>query len=385
MPRRLHVALMVETSLVYGRQLLRGIIRYLRSHQPWSVFFELRELGAAPPGWLKDWRGDGILCRPTNPALAELFRRKKIPVVNLNDVHSDLGLPLIESDNHAIGRLAAEHLLERGFRQFGFCGFTGHAWARKRGEGFRARLTEAGHACAVYESPWGGPNAHPWEKEQGRIGQWLRALPRPAGVLACNDMRGQHVLDACQRVHLGVPEDVAVIGVDDDVLLCELCDPPLSSVVPNPERIGYEAAALLDRLMAGEKPPRLEWRIEPLGVTARQSTDVLAIDDVQVAAALRYIREHACHGATVPDVLAHVPLSRTILERRFRKYLGRSPQAEIRAVQLKRVKQLLAETDLRLERIAELAGYEHPEYMSVVFKRETKQTPGDYRRHAQGG
>src|SRR5262249_27759987 len=146
----------------------------------------------------------------------------------------------------------------------------------------------------------------------------------------------------------------------------------------------YEAAALLDRLMAGEKPPKQDWLIEPLGVTTRQSTDVLAIDDAHVAAALRYIREHACHGTTVAELLTQGPLSRTILERRFRKYLGRSPQAEIRAVQLKRVKQLLAETDLRLERIAELAGYEHPEYMSVAFKRATRQTPGEYRRQAQG-
>jgi LacI family transcriptional regulator len=384
MPRR-HVALMIETSLVYGRQLLRGIIRYLRSHQPWSVFFELRELGAAPPDWLKDWHGDGIICRPTSPQLADLFKRKRIAVVNLNDVTGHLGLPLIESDHVAIGRLAAEHLLERGFRHFGFCGFSDHAWSGKRREGFADRLTEAGCDCAVYESPWGGPAAHPWEKEQGQIGRWLAKLPRPAGVMACNDMRGQHVLDACQRVQLGVPENVAVIGVDDDVLLCELCDPPLSSVVPNAERVGYEAAALLDRLMAGEKPTRMESRIEPLGVTTRQSTDVLAIDDPHVASAVRYIREHACHGATVSGVLDHVPLSRTILERRFRKYLGRSPQAEIRAVQLKRVQQLLAETDLRLERIAELAGFEHPEYMSVVFKREIGQTPGDYRRQAQGG
>src|SRR5262249_55273298 len=193
---------------------------------------------AAPPDWLRDWRGDGILCRPTSPPLAELFRRKRIPVVNLNDVHRDLGLPLIESDHEAIGRLAAEHLLERGFRQFGFCGFTGHAWAGKRREGFCARLAEAGCGCAAYESPWGGPAAHPWEQEQGRIGQWLKSLPRPAGVMACNDMRGQHVLDACQRVRLGVPEGVAVIGGDDDALLCELCGPPLSSGVPNAERGG---------------------------------------------------------------------------------------------------------------------------------------------------
>jgi LacI family transcriptional regulator len=384
MARRRHVALMVETSLVYGRQLLHGIIRYLRSHQPWSVFFELRELGAAPPAWLKDWRGDGIICRPTNPGLADLFRKKRIPVVNLNDVHDGLGLPAIESDHVAIGKLAADHLLERGFRHFGFCGFSGHAWSAKRHEGFEAALGGAGCSCQLYESPWGGPAAHPWEKEQGQIGAWLATLPRPLGILACNDLRGQHVLDACQRMNLSVPEEVAVIGVDDDVLLCELCDPPLSSVVPNADRVGFEAALLLDRLMGGEKPTRLTQLVPPLGVTVRQSTDVLAIDDAQVAAAVRFIREHACAGISVDQVLAQVPLSRTILERRFRKYLGRSPQAEIREVQLKRVKQLLADTDLRLERVAELAGYEHPEYMSVVFKRETGLTPGQYRRTSAG-
>lgn len=385
MARPPHVALMVETSIAYGRHLLRGITRYLRSHQPWSVFFEQHELAASPPSWLKGWRGDGIIARSTTPALAELLRRKKIPVVNLNDIYTDLGLPLIESDHPAIGRLAADHLLERGFRHFAFCGFTGHAWSGKRLQGFQEVLAAAGSACAVYESPWGGPNAVPWEREQMQIGAWLQSLRRPVGVLACNDMRGQHVLDACKRVNLSVPEVAAVIGVDDDSLLCELCDPPLSSVVPNAERIGYEAAALLDRLMAGERPPQQEWCIEPVGVTARQSTDVLAIDDPQVAAAVRYIREHACQGATVPDVLNHVPLSRTVLERQFRKYLGRSPQAEIRAVQLKRVRVLLAETDLRLARIAELAGFEHPEYLSVVFKRETGQTPGQYRRQVKAG
>jgi LacI family transcriptional regulator len=376
---------MVETSQIYGRQILRGIIRYLRSHQPWSVFLEMRELGAAPPNWLKDWRGNGIISRMTDPPLAELLRKKRIPVVNLSDVYSDLDLPMIESDHRAIARLAAEHLLERGFRHFAVCGFTGHAWSRQRLEGFQEALGAAGSACRVYESPWGGRHAHPWEQEQASIGEWLGGLPRPVGIFACNDSRGQHVLDACQRVNLSVPEEVAVIGVDDDVLLCELCDPPLSSVVPNPERIGYEAAALLDRLMAGDKPPRLHEWIEPLGVSTRQSTDVLAIDDPHVAVAVRYIRENGCRGATVSDVLRQVPLSRTILERRFRKYLGRSPQAEIRAVQLKRVKQLLAETELNLERIAELAGYEHPEYLNVVFKRETGQTPGQYRRQVQTG
>jgi LacI family transcriptional regulator len=156
-----------------------------------------------------------------------------------------------------------------------------------------------------------------------------------------------------------VPDEVAVLGVDDDALLCELCDPPLSSVIPNPERIGYEAAALLDRLMAGDRPALREWLIPPLSVATRRSTDVLAIDDADFAAAVRYIRQHACQGTNVREVLKHVPQSRTMLERKFRKYLGHSPQDEIRAVQLRRVKQLLAETNLSLERIAPLAGYKH--------------------------
>jgi LacI family transcriptional regulator len=281
-----------------------------------------------------------------------------------------------------IGRLASEHLLDRGFQRFAFCGFTGHEWSRKRAAGFVERLGAAGHACDVYESPWGGPDAHAWEKEQEEIGRWLRALPNPLGVMACNDVRGQQVLDACQRSGIGVPDEAAVIGVDDDEVLCELCNPPLSSVVPNPQRIGYEAAALLARLMAGGEPDAQELQVEPIGVTTRQSSDVLAIDNPHIAAAIRHIREQACRGLSVPELLKQVPLSRTVLERQFRKYLGRSPQAEIRAVQLKRARELLVKTDMGLAHIARLVGFDHPEYLSVVFKRESGETPGEYRRRA---
>jgi LacI family transcriptional regulator len=202
--------------------------------------------------------------------------------------------------------------------------------------------------------------------------------------MACNDMRGQHVLDSCQRAGVAVPEEVAVVGVDDDDLLCDLCSPPLSSVAPNPELIGYEAAALLEALMAGHPADPLERTVPPVGVTARQSTDVLAIGDPSVAVAVRLIRERACHGLTVADVLREVPVSRSVLERLFRRHLGRSPQAEIRAVRLKRVKQLLVETSLPLDQVAELSGFAHPEYLSVAFRRATGQTPGRYRALAQG-
>jgi LacI family transcriptional regulator len=234
----------------------------------------------------------------------------------------------------------------------------------------------------VLASPWDPAQAPNWDEQQETIGRWLRALPKPLGVMACNDMRGQHVLDACRRYDLAVPEEVAVIGVDNDELLCSLCDPPLTSVVPNPERIGYDAAALLEALMQGERVGRTAQFVEPIGVVTRQSTDVLAIDQPNVVTALRYIREHACDGIGVADVLQQVPLTRSVLERLFRRYVGRSPQEEIRQVQLKRARQLLAETELSLAQIAPLAGYRHPEYMSVVFKRLAGETPGQYRRRS---
>jgi LacI family transcriptional regulator len=204
-------------------------------------------------------------------------------------------------------------------------------------------------------------------------------LPRPVGILAANDVRGIEVLGACQASELKVPEEVAVLGVDDDALLYEICAPPLSSIIPNIEEIGYEAAALLDQLMNNKRTPASERFIPPLGIATRHSTDVMSVGDPEFAAAVRFIRENACHGVTVADVFNHVSLSRSTLERRFRSYLGRSPQAEIRAIQIARAERLLAETDHAIQRIAELVGFEHTEYFNVVFKREAGQTPGEYR------
>lgn len=375
--------MIVETSVTYGRRILRGISNYLRAHRQWSVFLEQRELGAGPPKWLLDWRGDGIICRPTTPRLAEAFRASGIPVVDLNDAHGHLGLPHIGSDMGAIGRIGAEHLLERGFRSFAYCGFAGQRWSALRHDGFMKTVQRAGCAGHSFESKWPGLHAPQWDQDQARIAAWILELPKPVALMACNDLRGQHVLDACRRINLAVPEEVAVIGVDDDRLLCEFADPPLSTVVPAAERIGYQAAELLDRLMSGRRTRCHDRLIEPSGVVTRQSTDVLAISDSEVAAAVRYIREHACGGITMNDLLRHVPLSRSVLEHRFRKYLGRSPQAEIRSVRLKRARQLLADTDLPLHEIAQLTGFEHAEYFNVVFKRMTAQTPGTYRREHQ--
>lgn len=375
---RRHVALIVETSVVYGRQILSGIARYLKTHAAWSVFLDERELRAPPPEWLSHWQGDGVICRSTTSEWARIFRRR-LPVVDLNDLHLDLGLPRVASDMRAIGRMGAAHLLERGFRHLAFCGFSGETWSEQRREGFVRAAEGAVGSPGVYESPWARLREQPWQEERNQIARWLQELPRPVGIMASNDVRGQHVLDACGHLGVQVPDEVAVVGVDNAETFCELCNPPLSSVVPDAQRIGFEAASLLDRLMVGEPAPVADLLLEPLGVVTRQSSDVFAVEDLLVARAVRFIREYACEGIKVADVLAHVECSRSVLERRFREHLGRSPQEELRAVQFRRIQQLLVETDWTLPRIAEAAGIEHPEYLSVIFKRATGQTPGRFR------
>ena len=378
-----HVALIIETSSAYGRNLLSGIVRFMRMHDQWSVFLEQRDLWKRPPSWLNEWCGDGIISRATTPRLLEAIARTGVPLVEVTDRRGDSDLPQVRSDDAAIGRIGAEHVIERGFRRFGFCGFKSEAWSTRRERAFvEAVENRSQSACSCFNSTWHGPSARPWDAEQESIVAWLKELVPPFAVMACNDVRGQHVIDACSELGLAVPEQVAVVGVDNDELLCRVCSPPLSSVVPNAEMVGFRAAEALARLMQGENVDEHTLEIKPLGVATRQSTDVVAIEDRDVAGALHFIRTHACRGLSVEEVVSNSAVSRSTLERQVRKYLGRTPQEEIRHVQIKRARELLLTTDLSAERIATLCGFEHPEYLHVVFKRITGMTTGEFRRQA---
>jgi len=211
----------------------------------------------------------------------------------------------------------------------------------------------------------------------------LSGLRKPVAVMSCVDMRAFQAIGAAQSVGLLVPEEVALIGVNNDAIRCELSYPPLSSVAPNAFQSGYHAAEMLDRMMAGAPPGARELLIEPLGVVTRPSSDILAIDDKTMANALGFIRERACHGTNVEQVMRAAFASRSQLEKKFRRFLGRSPQAEIRRVQVAKIRQLLVETDFPLKKIADLTGFEHVEYMCVVFKRLTGESPGGYRKKTQ--
>jgi LacI family transcriptional regulator len=379
-PRK-EVALLVETSNGYARGLLNGIISYIREHERWSVYLGEHSRGDDPPRWLRRWRGDGVIARIENARIAAAVVESRLPAVDVSAARKVARLPWVETDDRAIAQAAADHLLGRNFRQLAFCGDDRFNWSRWRCDQFRRIARQAGVPCSVY-NPSQRANRD-WDTMEDEISQWLRSLPRPVGVMACYDIRARHVLDACRRVGLTVPDEVAVIGVDNDEFLCNLSDPPLSSVAPDTHRTGYEAAALLDRLMSGRERSRGQAIfVQPLGVVARRSTDVLALGDADISAAVHFIREHACNGIAVKDLLEKIPLSRRVLEGRFRKLLGRTPHDEIARVRFDRVQRLLRETRLPLAEIALRSGFRNAEYLTTAFRREFGVTPSVYRRSA---
>ena len=210
MSRQLRVALAIETSSIYGRRLLEGITHFLRSRNQWSIVLEQRSLTDRPPGWLRNWNGNGVISRATTRRIADELIGSAIPTIDLTDRHGDFGLVHVWSDDLAIGKLAAEHAIDRGFKHFAYCGFAREAWSTKRREGFEAGL--ACNSIPVYETLWEEFVPTLLENEEMRLVQWLLQLPRPCAIFCCNDVRAQQVLNACQVAEIVVPEQISVVG-----------------------------------------------------------------------------------------------------------------------------------------------------------------------------
>ena len=373
------VALLIETSNRYGRDLLYGVRDWMREGERWAIRFTEQGRRAPLPTWLKDWQGDGIIARVDSPQIAAALRRTRLPVVDVSAERFSSEFSRVSIDNGAVARLAAEHLEAKGFSDFAYCGDRRFLWSRQRGVEFRRCLAEKGRRCVDFGEPAG--TAKPGSDAEIRaIARWLKGLPKPVGVFACYDGRALQVLEACQLLGLQVPDQVAVLGVDNDELVCELANPPLSSVQLIARRSGYEAAALLARLMGGEKKAVAPThQVQPVRVVERQSTDVVAVADVKVAAALKFIRLHACEGMDVGDVLRAVPMSRTRLEQKFKALLGHSPHRQLVQQRIARAKHLLAESKIAISEVAEQAGFDNASYLSVAFRRETGLSPFAYR------
>jgi LacI family transcriptional regulator len=382
MTRDRHVALLIETSRSYGRGLLRGIIRYQREHGPWSIYFEPRGLNDTAPAWLESWRGHGILARVNDERTAEIIRNSGIPAVDLRFAVPDLDLPAVGIDNATVVARGLDHFLDRGFTRFAFCGFPwGYfRWTDVRADLFMRLVAEHGFACELFtgkkqRSPrWG------WEQDQEQLTRWVKGLVKPVAVLACNDDRGLQLLDACRRAQVRVPDEVSVLGVDNDEFMCGLATPPMSSIDINLDRIGYRAAELLDALMRGRRPPAAPILLPAGEVVARKSTDALAIEDPELSAAIRYLREHACQRIRMRDVTKATGMERRTLERKMKALLGRSPKEELMRIQIDEAKRLLATTKLSIKAVSARTGFQNSRYFSNVFRQRVGVAPGHFRR-----
>jgi len=379
-----HVLLIFLTRFEESTAMLKGIAHFEHTHHLWTAFHDDQGFSVTDPRWIRNKRWHGVISRHTTPELVSTCAKLKIPLVDLNDTDPFPGVPKIRPDNFGIGRLGAEHFIELGFQNFGFAGFSDMAWACERRDGFVETVRGAGHECALFDIVYPGDTTPSWVEHQiSGLAVWLKKVPKPIGLMGCMDLRAQQLINAAHAADILVPEEVAVLGANNDPIRCELADPSLSSVALNSYQSGYRAASLLSDILAGRKVASFDQRVEPISVVTRHSTDVLAVADRNVVSALSFIREQACSGITVDQVLQHAHVSRSQMERKFRQHIGRSPQAEIRRVQLRKIRQLLLETDFPLKQIAELTGFEHMEYMCVLFKRLTGVSPGAYRARMQ--
>ncbi len=364
----LNVLIRLDDFRAYDRGVIRGIARYNNVEHRWRLHGQPHH--ASPPlSKLSEWRGDGIIGRfGPDDHLPE-----GCCAVNVCTAHRQTNIPLVGTDSVAVGRMAAEHLLEKGLASFGFVGIDRFRYSRLRAEGFADRLHEESSdlPCRTFSMPVGAN----WDQEQLELQNWLEGLASPVGIAAAMDALALRVLDAARSASLAVPEQVAVLGVDDDSLLCEVASPPLSSIRTPCERIGYEAAALLARLMGGEPAPKEPLLLPSLGVSQRASTEMTAIEDELVSRTLYLIRSTPPADMNLTTLFAALPASRRTVERRFKKAMGHTVWREYHRHRLRRAQELLAQTELSLERVAAASGFSDAKQLGAAFRDDLGTTP----------
>jgi LacI family transcriptional regulator len=377
------IALLLGQDIGYCREVLRGVQQYAVHRRQWVFRDAPPEMETLTP--LREWRPHGIIGLLFHGDVADALQGLEVPLVNTTSTLSRWEVPLIEADHEHVGRMAAEYFLDKGYCHFGFFGSAWTHVSRTREAGYRERLTQSGFALASCHAEYlpRPPVGASWRHVDKQVADWLRTLPKPVAILCSNDVPARDLADVCRQLQLKVPQEVALLGVDNDELECGLTWPSLSSIeLP---ALGYEAARLLDGLMRGKKPPAKAIFLPPIRVVTRQSTDMRAVDNPVVVAALDFIRANLVDEFTVDDIANGAGVGRRDLERKFRATLGRSVLDEVRTARVDRVRQLLGDTQLSMAAIAQRAGFSGSRRMAVVFRETTGVTPRQYRRqvHAQ--
>jgi LacI family transcriptional regulator len=380
MKKQKRVALLIPVGQADAGQFTRGLMDYVSQHGKWTLDINF-ESHLLPLKTLIGWPGDGVVASLRTKTQQRAAQKLGVPVVNVAGALFPGGVPRVTVDQELVGRMAAMHLLERGFRRTGYVGQQGTWYSKQRQHGFVEYILRAGGECSVLETPRHFGVGHPWHLWKEPVEQWLATLTPPVGVMAVHDHRARMVLDACLHMGLRVPQDAALIGVDNSEVVCEFSPVPLTSIARNIWREGYEAAALLDRLMAGKRPPKHDILIPPEGVVMRRSTDAEAIENAHVAAAVRFVREHLGEPFGVDDLERHLSISSRSLYYQFRHTLNCTPYEYITRARIERAKELLASPDrLKLHGLARACGFSETRRLRLAFQRSTGMTLAEYRR-----
>jgi LacI family transcriptional regulator len=361
---------------------ITGVLRYAMEHNcRWSYVTAPESLALSVLD-LRGWRGDGIIAAINTAAEAACVKELEMPIINISGTLPKTPVPRVSLDNRQVGTLAAQHLIERGFRVFAYYGLRDVAYSAVRQHAFEAQLEAAGfNSNSLLMPPTYRAKGLHWHDHQRRLVKWLSGLPTPIGLFAVTDYRAQQVLDACRQMGLRVPQQVAVVGVDNEEVICAHVQPKLSSVARNNQQEGYHAAAMLDRLIHGKAVDMVEEMIPPLGVVARESTDTVAFKDARLCAAIEYLNKHIEDPIGVQELASHVGVSRRWMEYAFRDALGESPYQYIRNRRLKLAQHLLEEEPgTKIYQVAKRTGFTSAKQLAMAFGQEYGLSPREYQR-----
>ncbi|QDT66342.1 XylR family transcriptional regulator [Calycomorphotria hydatis] len=378
MSGRKHIALLIETSREHGRQMLAGISRFAAQVENWSLRLEPRNIDDPAPKWLQDWAGDGIIARCDSSELTKALVSTGLPCVDVRGGGRSLGMPFVGINSDAIIDTAIDHFRIRGFQHFAYCSRSRsqHFWMQQRRDYYQSQLSGMGYQVSCFPSK---ESQRRLKDEQKRLSEWLLQLPRPVAILACDDEQAHQLVNLAEELHIRIPQEIAVLGIDNDQVFCRIPRIPISSVDVNASEAGFKAAQVLAQLMAGKSVPQ-QTLVQPRGVITRQSTEVIAVDCEETKAALHYINSHACEGITADDVAKHAAISRSTLDRYLRRAINQSATAVILEAKLNAVKKCLTNTELPLASIARQTGFVSVHHLANLFRKQTGVPPGQFRR-----
>jgi LacI family transcriptional regulator len=376
------IILLLDFAEEYSKSLMKGINAYSKEFGPW-IFCRMPLFHRETIGidgilkWALEWGADGIVGQLYNKEIEKIVQAK-IPVIAQDFKERFTEIPNITGAYHEAGALGADYFLKKGFTNFAFYGFNDIVWSRERAEGFEDRLRLRGHKVHYFEHKK-ARSTELWYYKPSSLSRWLKSLPKPIGLMTCDDNQGQHITEACRHVGIRIPEEVAVLGVDNDEMICDLSDPPLSSIALDVEKGGYDAAKLLDHMIKHGTAKYYDIIVKPMQVITRHSTDIYATNDDHIASSLKYIHQNIEKNLHVDEVVKQVPLSRRALEKRFLEITGYPIYKYIFNLRIEKFTQKLLDTDMSVFEIALDMGLNDSKNIARQFRQAKGCSPSVYR------